>query len=121
VEKITIVFILLVVFLIIVTGLLPAVINFVITSISTIISIIPTVHQAAKEVCNIDSTVLDSVVNEIETQKPNDTKIQNIISIYRTGSKLTECDVIKLVSYLNENERKRFNLQDMVCTAVNCS
>lgn len=78
----------------------------------------PAINQAAKDVCNIDNMVLEQVVNKIDKLKPNDTKIQNIIILYKSGEKLTNCDVAKLVSYLTDKEGKRPDLNNFVCNGL---
>lgn len=99
---------------------LPAIINAIAAFVNGMITAAPAVNRAAKQICNIDNTILDSVVNSLETQNPIDPKIQNIIAMYKSGSKLTDCDVATLLSYLNDKEKIRLNIKDVICNAVNC-
>lgn len=105
-----------IVVLIFVTGSHIAIIN----AINSLIHTAPVIHDAAKQICNIDSIVLEPLVSEVEKQNPTDPRIQNIIKMYKAGEKLTECDIVSLVHQLDETKRKQLNLMDLTCDVINC-
>lgn len=77
-------------------------------------------YESAIRVCNIEDEITNQIVSVVEKNPGNNEQIQQIIYTYRVTGEISKCDIKQLTDLLDSDQRKRLNLPETVCTALNC-
>lgn len=80
----------------------------------------PYLVESAKTFCSLEDRAVDSLIEAVEKNVKNNERVDKIISLYKETGDITECDIKQLLDILDPEERKKLNLPDVVCNALNC-
>ncbi len=81
----------------------------------------PQIVDSAKTICNLENIVTDQLIDVVEKNAKDNEKIQQIIDTYRKTGTITQCDVKQLISMLDSEQKKKLNVSEIVCNALNCA
>lgn len=77
------------------------------------------ITDASKIVCNIDQTVMDSIMNATSNEMQN-SRVKEIVTEIKNTDQIQSCQMKELFSFLTDDEKKKINVKETWCDVVNC-
>ena len=99
---------------------LPAIISTANSLYSFTVNQGPKIVESVKQLCNIENKMVSQLIDAVEKQSVKNEKIENIIEMYRRTGEITDCDVQQLIDTLDQEQRKKLNLNEVVCNTLSC-